>query len=188
MSDVASALAGASYEGMARIEEVGPQGMVSIRGDLNLATLEKAVSKVAGVGMPGPGGAPSKGQKTVCWMSPDELLILLPYAEAAQAVAAIGEALAGEHHLVADVSDARALFLVSGPGAREALAKLAPVDLHPSAFGPGQFRRTRLAQVAAAFRMRDDEAFEVICFRSVAAYVFEILSLSARRGAEVGYF
>ena len=35
------------------------------------------------------------------------------------------------------MSDARAVFQVSGPSAREVMAKLCPVDLSPEAFKPG---------------------------------------------------
>lgn len=50
------------------------------------------------------------------------------------------------------------------------------------------FRRTRLAQVPAALRMVDDETFEVICFRSVAQYVFDLLKVAGQPGSEVGFF
>ena len=86
-----------------------------------------------------------------------------------------------------DVSDARALFRIDGPGAREVLAKGAPVDLSPAAFGPGDFRRTRLGQVACAFWTPDGTSFELVCFRSVAAYVFGLLENAAKPGSEVGY-
>jgi hypothetical protein len=69
------------------------------------------------------------------------------------AVAALLAALAGKHHLVADVSDARAVFTITGDGAREVLAKCCPVDVAPGVFGPGEVRRTRAAQVAAAVWM-----------------------------------
>ncbi len=121
-------------------------------------------------------------------MSPDEVLILCPYAEVPEALAELESALAGTHHLIANVSDARALITVSGADAREVLAKLTPADLSPDAFGPGEFRRTRLAQVPAAFWMRDEMTFQVVCFRSVAQYVFDVLAMSARPGSEVAFF
>jgi sarcosine oxidase subunit gamma len=67
------------------------------------------------------------------------------------------------------------------------MAKLAPADLNPDSFTLGDFRRTRLGQVAAAFWMRDEDTFEVICFRSVADYTFDLLAASAKAGA-VGHF
>ena len=62
-------------------------------------------------------------------MSTDELLVLVPYAEVEAKLAAMTNALSGTHALAVNVSDARAVFRVSGPVAREVLGKLAPVDL-----------------------------------------------------------
>jgi len=138
---------------------------------------------VTGVKFPDQGQANSDGDKGLCWMSPDELLVLVPYAEAADAIAKIDAALSGTHYLAENVSDARALIVVEGSYAREVIAKLAPADLHPDSFQPGDFRRTRLGQVAAAFWMRDEDTFEVICFRSVAGYTFDLLAMSAKSGA-----
>ncbi len=188
MSEAVSALAGARYEGFARIEEAGLRGMVTVRGDLGAAKFKKAVSKVAGVKFPGKRGAVIDGEKGLCWMSPDELLLLCPYEAVGEAVAGLEKALKGTHFLAADVSDARAVFRVSGVDAREVIAKLTPADVSPEGLQPGECRRTRLAQVPAAFWMLDEATFEVICFRSVAQYVFDLLTSAAMPGSEVGYF
>lgn len=92
------------------------------------------------------------------------------------------------HHLSADVSDVRSLFRIEGRGAREVLAKGAPVDLAIDKFGPGDFRRTRLGQVAVAFWMTGDDAFSLVCFRSVEEFVGRWLQLAARPGSQVGYY
>ncbi|MGI3184567.1 sarcosine oxidase subunit gamma [Nioella aestuarii] len=187
MSDV-SALMGAVAEGRTRVEEAGLAGMITLRGDLSDTKLIAAVTGLAGADMPGQREIKTDGDKAVAWMSRDELLIMVPHEEAEAAVATLSDALAGEHATVANVSDARALFRVEGAAAREVLAKLVPVDLHPSSFGPGEMRRTRMAQVPAAIWQSGDDQFSVICFRSVAQYVFDLLALSAKDGAEVGYF
>jgi len=77
------------------------------------------------------------------------------------------------------VSDARSLFRIDGPQAAQVLARLCPVDLHKDSFGVGDMRRTRLAQVAAAF-WRDDMGFEVVCFRSVGDYAHGVLQNAAQ--------
>lgn len=186
MSEPVSALNGASFDGIARIEEAGLQGMISLRGDLDTAALKKAAEKAAGQKMPAPLSANIDGQSGLCWMSPDELLVLVPHARAGTRCAALARALARTHALAVDVSDARAVFRVSGPAAREVMAKLAPVDLAAGVFTPGMFRRTRLAQVPAAFWMDDDTTFRIVCFRSVARYVFDLLKVAAQPGSEVG--
>ena len=189
MSEIRMALGGASYEtGTTRITEIGGQGMITIRGDLDAPFLRKAAKKATGVDFPGPGQCHGDGAKGLAWMSPDELLLLCPHAEVGEVLERLQGKFKDTHSLALDVSGARALFRVEGARAREVLAKLAPVDLAPESFTPGMFRRTRLGQVAGAFWLRDDGSFHVICFRSVARYVFDLLQEAARPGSEVGLF
>ncbi len=110
----------------------------------------------------------------------------MPYGAVNDALTSIDKALKRQHYLAVNVSDARAVFCLSGPGAREVIAKLCPVDMSKGAFKPGQFRRTRMAQVPAAFWMEED-SITIICFRSVADYVFNLLKNAAEPGSEVGY-
>lgn len=182
MSDPVSVLQGRVAPGEVTIRDAGLRGMITLRGDLSDAKLHAVCTGLAGVDFPRQMQVNCVGEKGLCWMSPDELLILLPYVDVPQAIEKIDTALAGTHYLAQNVSDARALIVVEGAFGREVIAKLAPVDLHPDAFQPGDFRRTRLGQVAAAFWMRDADTFEVICFRSVAAYAFDLLSESAAAG------
>ncbi len=187
MSEAVSALQGKVAPGEVTIREAGLRGMITLRGDLTDTKLKAACTGLSGVDMPGPGQANCVGEKGLCWMSPDEMLVLVPYAEVTAALEVLAKALKGKHYLAEPVSDARAMFFVEGEFAREVISKLAPVDLHPDTFKPGDFRRTRLGQVAAAFWMRDEDTFEVICFRSVADYAFDLLAASAKAG-RVGLF
>ena len=183
-----SALNHARFEGIAAIEEGGLRGMITLRGDLSSKVLTSAARAASGSRIPKQRIAQVVRQGGICWMSPDELLILCPYDAVSERLASLNTALAGTHALAVNVSDARANFRVSGPYAREVLAKLCPVDLSPSAFRPGMFRRTRMAQVPVAFWMDADEVFHIICFRSVAEYVFSLLKASAAPASEVGVF
>ena len=188
MSEALSALPGAEYAGYVSVREIGLQGMVTLRGDHGTAKIKSAVKKVAGVAVPDVWHVAFGGDKGVAWMSPDEVMIMVPYSEAGATVTALDKALKGQHFLAVNVSDARAVFEVKGPHVREVIAKLSPVDMAPEAFVPGQFRRTRMAQVAAAFWMMDEETVRIICFRSVADYVFGVLKDAAEPGGEVGFF
>ena len=184
MSEAVSALDSATYEGFCTVREAGLVGMITLRGDLASEAMAKAVKAVTGAAMPGQGGVTVGKKGKAAWMSPDELLLMVDHAGAEADVAKLGKALAKDHALAVNVSDARAVFHVSGTGAREVLAKLSPADVF--ALAPGQMRRTRLAQVAGAFHMLDDTTFEVVCFRSVAGYVFDLLCNAAKPGSEVG--
>jgi sarcosine oxidase subunit gamma len=188
MSNLVSALDKATdSNGIAVIEDIGLQGMITLRGDLSSAAVKKAATSVTGVEMPAQNMANHDGASGICWMSTDELLILCPYDDVTDTLAKMHKALGKTHSLAVDVSDARGCLRVSGPNAREVMAKLAPVDLSVNAFTVGMFRRTRLAQVAAAFWMVDAQTFQIVCFRSNAQYVFDLLKVAAQAGSEVGY-
>lgn len=164
-----------------------PPGMVTLRGDLAGIPLREAVLAATGLTLPERRRIATAGDHAAAWMSPDELLLLTPPGNGQRLATALGTALAGAHHLAADVSAARVLFRLSGAGAREVLAKGAPVDLTPSAFGPGDLRRTRLGQVAAAFWMAGPETFDLVCFRSVADFMARWLVTAAAPGSLPGH-
>lgn len=188
MSDAVSALGGRSYAGFVAVEEIGPMGMISLRGDLADPAMAKAVKAAVGLGLPGPRNIVNADGRSVGWMSPDELLLVMPYDGVATALASLENALKGNHFLAVDVSDARAVFRIRGPAARDVLAKLTPTDLSRDVFHPGMLCRSRAAQVAAAFWMSGADEFTLVSFRSVADYVFGLLQMSATPGGEVGLF
>ena len=146
MSDPVSALSGAAAEaGLSiRIEDAGLQGMIALRGDAASPAFRKAVEGAVAP-LPEIRRVSTRGDRTLLWMAPDEWLALVPHGDAAAVLTDLGEAMAGEHHLAVDVSDARAVFRLTGDGVREALAKGAPVDLSRAAFGVGDLRRTDVA-------------------------------------------
>lgn len=180
MSDLVSALNGMEWQGRGiSIRDAGLRGMITLRGDLKSSELKAACKAAMGLAMPGPGAIKSKGGKAIAWMSPDELLLILPYSEVSATRGVIAKALKSHHFLEMDVSDARCVFAIEGDGWREVLAKLSPTDMRK--LTPGKITRSRIAQVAAAFWMTEDGA-ELVCFRSVAGYVFDVLTTAADAG------
>ena len=182
MSDPVSALGGASFSGFAQIREIGPLGMISLRCDLSEKSLPALIKSITGAKLPAPRRIEVKDNMAAGWMSPDELLLILPYNNVAKALDTIGKKLVGIHHLAVDVSDARAVFRIEGPQAIDVLMKLAPVDF--ASLAAGELRRTRVAQVAAAF-WKDSDGFTLVSFRSVAGYVMGLLEHSAQTGSEL---
>lgn len=181
MSDPVSALNGASFQGFATIREIGPLGMITLRAK-GVKALDKAVKAVTGTKLPAQRRIEVNGDRACGWMSPDEYLLIVPYAEVGASLASLAKALAGEHHLAVDVSDARAVFRIEGDKADQVLRKLSPVDFDK--LEPGELRRTRTAQVAAAM-WQQDGGFTLVCFRSVAGYVMGLLTHSAQPGSEL---
>ncbi|AKS45823.1 sarcosine oxidase subunit gamma [Octadecabacter temperatus] len=172
---------------IAVVTRADARGMITLRGDLGSAKIKKAVKAATGQKMPVSGQFLGDGTQGVAWMSPDELLLIVPYDSVGTSIEGLNKALVKTHFLTVDVSDARAVFTVSGDGARDVLARLCPVDLHPDSFGVGQARRTRLAQIAAAFWMHEG-GLDVVCFRSVADYAHGVLTRAATTGDKTGFF
>ncbi len=189
MSDAVTALNGGSFGGVIRVEDAGLTGMVTLRTDLGDADARAALSD-AGVTPPETGQAVTGDETGILWMSPDELMLVGAYGQADDVVARLSDALSGHHHLAVNVSDARSVLRLTGEGAaiREVLAKLTPADMRASRLPVGQVRRTRLAQVPAAFWFTGEDEAMVICFRSVADYVMGLISNAAAPGGEIGYF
>lgn len=188
MSKLASAMNGASFEGLAKVQEAGLVGMITLRGDLASAKVKAAVKAATGCAVPQMRQIEGTLDGGAAWMSPDELLLLVPYSDVEARLSAALAKLDGAHALAVNVSDARAVFRVSGTGAREVMGKLAPVDFSPEAFTAGDFRRSRLAQVAGAFWLDSADSFTIICFRSAADYVFGILSTAANPRSAVDVY
>ena len=162
---------------MAEVTRLDRHGMVTLRGawDDLAAPLE-----AEGLAVPEQRRISDGAGAAVAWMSPDEGLVLCDHAAAPGMAARIG---AAEGFVTAlDVSDARAVFDVTGEGADDVLAKLSPADL--AAVEAHEMRRSRLAQVAAAF-WRIDGGWRVVCFRSVGTYVEDLL-VNAARGPALG--
>jgi sarcosine oxidase, subunit gamma len=181
VSDPVSALGGATFDGFAKIREIGPLGMITLRAK-GLKGLTKAIKSATGTKVPETRRIESKDDHACAWMSPDEYLLILPYADVPKALAAIAKNLQGEHHLAVDVSDARAVFRIEGVDADQVLRKLCPVDL--DRLVPNEIRRSRAAQVPCAF-WHQDGGFTLVCFRSVATYVMGLLTHAAQPGSQL---
>lgn len=180
------AAAGAGH--YVRIEDRGPVGQVTLRGDLGSEAVRGAVRAGVGVEVPEPLRAAFEGGKGAVWMSPDELLLLTAYDQAGELVEGLEAALSGTHHMAVDVSDARAVIALTGAQVAEVLAKGAPVDLSPGAFPVGMARRTHIGGIAVAFWRKSEEEWEIVCLRSFARHLFDWLVQTSREGSEVGVF
>ncbi|MGI4955776.1 MAG: sarcosine oxidase subunit gamma [Janthinobacterium lividum] len=67
-----------------------------------------------------------------------------------------------------DLSDARVGIRIAGPDARDRLARLVPLDLHPSRFMPGLCAATVMAHLNVLLLQLGPDSFEVQCGRSFA--------------------
>jgi sarcosine oxidase subunit gamma len=186
MSSV-TALNGATSDGIISVADAGLMGMITLRGDLASPVIAKAVKAATGTAMPDARQCMTGAKGAAAWMSPDELLLMVDYANVDAIIAKLEKALSGVHSLIANVSDARAVFDLSGTQIRDVLAKGSPADMSASALPINEVRRTRIGQLAVAFWFADDTTARLVCFRSVAGHIMTWLENASESGSEVGF-
>ena len=174
-----------SYSGYVKVSEKTAVGMLTVRGDFRSSKFKTFFTKAVGTKLPKEREV-ILARNNVAWMSPDELLILCDYGDVSNLIQNLQIELKGQHHMLVNVSDARALFEVSGSGIREVIAKLAPVNI--ATLEIGEIRRTRFSQIAAAFWLTSETSLSIICFSSVADYMFDLLKISSMPNSKVGDF
>ena len=146
--------------------------------------LARRVQKSFELSLPGPLERSNAGPIAFAWSGPDQWLAT---AEGVDRLA-FESLLRTELSRLASItsqSDGRTIIRVSGPKAREALAKGLPLDLHPRAFGPGNTAGTVVAHVGVQLWQLDDKpTYEFAVFRSFAVAFCGFLIESS---AEFGY-
>lgn len=86
---------------------------------------------------------------------------------------------------VCDQSDGHAVLRLTGPRVRDTLGKLLPIDLHPSAFKPGDVAVTHAAHIGVTlWRLADTDVvspvFELATFRSMVGSLWHAIDGSAK--------
>jgi sarcosine oxidase, subunit gamma len=170
-----------------RLAERSDLGKIDLRGDAGDRAFMSAVGRCLELVLPSePVTSASRGGLTAIWLGPDEWLITCPRDDLARHMQALREALQDVHAAITDVSDGRVAFRLSGPSARETLAKGCPLDLHPAAFRPGMAAQSLLAKASVLIHLVEDEAaaaspaFDVYVGRSFAHYLFAWLEDAGR--------
>ncbi|MYZ50054.1 sarcosine oxidase subunit gamma, partial [Propylenella binzhouense] len=111
-----------------------------------------------GIGLPrAPLASAAEGETAWLWMGPDEWMLVAPPAEGGGRAAAVGAALGAVRHQLVDVGDYYAVIELAGPMARDLLAKLTTLDLHPRAFRPGACAGSVFGRVNALLWLKGDE-------------------------------
>jgi sarcosine oxidase, subunit gamma len=150
-------------------------GLINLRARADAVGLAKT-GKVLGARLPTePNTRVEQDGNTVCWLGPDEWLVLTPAGEQAERIAQLRDALDGQFAAVTDVSGGYALISVAGPDCRDLLAKGCTLDLHPRAFQAGQCAQTLLAKAGVLLITRDDESIDLLVRRSFADYLWHWL-------------
>ena len=139
--------------------------------------LVAAIRAAYGVDLPnGPARVENNGVAFV-WAGPDQWLAIAERGQGRDLEVELKAAVAGNASVV-DHSDGRVVVRISGPRARDVLAKGVPIDLHARAFGPGSVAITHASHIGVILWQLDDTpTYELALFRSYvdsfAHWVFE---------------
>ena len=167
----ASAVAG---DAGVTLRESPMRGFLVLRGDAAGAEFRGAVEAVLGLEPPvEPSTAVRRRDVSMLWLGPDEWLVVTPDRRLQRIERALRDALEGRHAALTDVSHSRTVVVLSGPHAREVLAKGCTLDLHPRVFGPGRCAQSRLAKCQALIHQTTEAPeFEIHVQRSFAQYAW----------------
>lgn len=120
----------------------------------------------------------ARGTLSICGVAPGQWLAI--ERDASQATLAMLRTSLAPLAAVVDQSDSCLVLEVTGPMAISALAKGIPVDLHSSAFKPGDVARTIAAHIGVQISsMTERPAFELITAASTARSLWNWLTASA---------
>jgi sarcosine oxidase subunit gamma len=130
--------------GQLTIAELPLRVQVNVRLDPD-SSVRDGVEKVLETPLPlDPNTAVHVGDRMVCWLGPDEWLVVGSVGDERLA-AHLAEATAGQAASVVDVSAARTILRISGPRSRDLIAHGCALDLHAQTFLAGHCAQTRLA-------------------------------------------
>ena len=160
-------------------------GYVNLRGEVNDASFVDAARNVLGVDLPSSANTIVETEGLiVCWLGPDEWMVIIRPDDETEIIAALREALGGLHAAITDTTGGYTMLNLSGSRVRDLLAKGCTLDLHPRAFAPGQCAQTNLAKTSVLLLPRtnnsDLQSFDVVVRRSFADYLARWLVDSAR--------
>jgi methylglutamate dehydrogenase subunit D len=146
------------------------------RSIASIAAFEHCLSPLQdalGLALPGPGRQAHHDDILYLWTGPENWLAIsaeddpdfdLKLAKRCNGLAAI-----------TDQSDGRSILQIAGPLVRNALAKLLPIDLHPSAFPTNATALTLAGHIPVQIWQSAEDAFALACFRSYAETLYEAL-------------
>lgn len=161
-----------------RLAERADVGKIDLRGDPADRAFMAAIGRCLDMVLPTePNTSTSQGQVTALWLGPDEWLLICPASETGSLMGSLSAALHAVHAALTEVTDGQVTIRLSGPNARDVLAKGCPLDLHRRTFSTGSAARSTLAQASVLLHLVQDgpkrgPVFDLYVARSFARYLW----------------
>jgi sarcosine oxidase subunit gamma len=148
--------------------------------------LAAALRRDLSLDLPGAGHATTGGGVTAIWVQADGWYLHAPRAGEGALAARLAASCAGLA-AVDDQSHGRTTLRLSGPRAREILARGCRLDLHPREFGPGRATTTMVGHISCLVHQTEAApAYELTVFSTLAANFLEwLIETAAEDGAEI---
>jgi sarcosine oxidase subunit gamma len=188
-----SPLADIALQGRFGADTGAPGVTLSVRHPMSIVTviarkgqsaaLGKALEAAYQCSLPGVGQSTDKGAISFHWCGADQYYAIAEGKGEGELYRELKALLVGLASC-SDQSHGRVILRIAGPKARVLLAKGTPIDLHPSAFGPGKSAVTQMAHVGVHLIQTAEDAFELSVFRGFSENFWEWLTEQAE---EFGY-
>jgi sarcosine oxidase subunit gamma len=173
-----------------RLQELAFLGHIGLRCDPDDPALTGAIERALDCSLPRTPNtfrAAPAGHRAL-WLGPDEWLVTTPSGQEGTLADALRRAAGDRFATVLELGSGQTVIEVSGPRAREVIAKGCPLDLHPSGFGTGRCAQSRLARSLVTLAQVDDApTFELIVRRSFADYLWQWLLDACRHPVEPAF-
>jgi sarcosine oxidase subunit gamma len=153
----------AGLPGNVRIAEIPFLTQLNLRVEPGEAAAAAAGKALGGELPAEPGTAVAGiGDVTVLWLGPDEWLILASPGRQGELEDLLRAAIGDSPGAVVDVSAQRTALSLSGPAARDVLARGCAIDLDPRVAPAGTCVQTLLARTGITIVVRDESASEFL--------------------------
>ena len=159
--------------------------VIARKGEANAAA--EAAKDAFGIELPATARRIERDGVAFLWAGPEQWLAVAgPGRPAGQFETMLAGVFDG-HASVTEQSDGRTVIRVSGPRARDALAKGLPIDLHPRAFKPGDTALTLAAHIGLQIWQLDAApTYEIAVFRGFARSFWHfLLDAAAEYGCRI---
>ncbi len=172
-----------------RFAEVPFRAQVNLRGNAEEDAFRAAAEAALGFALPrAPNTTATAGDRTALWLGPDEWLVVAPPGGKNEIACALRRALSSLSAAVTEVGETCTVISVSGPRARDVLAKGCTLDLHPREFGPGRCAQSTVDRIDVILHQTDKgPSYELYVQRSFAEHLWLWLEDAALEyGAGIG--
>jgi sarcosine oxidase subunit gamma len=167
-----------------QVQLLGEASHINLRGNAADKAFLAAVKTATGCVLPLAPNTVSDGDARVCWLGPNEWLLVSPDGNATELLRALNAALQAQHVAVNDLSGGQLLLRLTGGAVRDMLAKACTLDLHQSVFDAGACAQTSLGKAnVIILTHKTGSGVDVIVRRSFSDYLSQWLR---RAGAEYG--